>query len=72
MTRDELLALPVTVGIETAGRALGIGRANAYALAKRDEFPVPVLRIGCRYRVVTAELHRVLGLDQETVGAVPA
>lgn len=65
MTRDELLQLPVSVDIETAGRALGIGRANSYRLAAAGEFPVPVLRIGRRMRIVTADLHRLLGIDTQ-------
>ncbi|WP_079056369.1 integrase [Streptomyces caeruleatus] len=65
MTRDELLALPVAVDLDTANKALTIGRSTGYALAKRGEYPVSVLRLGNAYRVVTAELHRILGVDQE-------
>jgi hypothetical protein len=63
MTREELLALPVAVDLDTANRALTIGRSTGYALAKRDEYPVTVLKLGNAYRVVTAELHRLLGMD---------
>jgi hypothetical protein len=54
MTRAELLALPVAVDLVTAARALGIGRTRAFELARRDAFPVPVLRVGVTYRVPTA------------------
>ena len=60
MTRDELRGLPVAVDLVTAGRALGIGRTLAYELAARGDFPVPVRRIGTRWRCVTADLHDYL------------
>jgi hypothetical protein len=62
MTRDELLALPAVVDLQTAARALSIGRTRAFELVRRDEFPVPVLRVGVTYRVPTAPLLRLLGL----------
>ncbi len=69
MSRDELLSLPVSVELwPTAARALGIGRTTAYELARRDELPVPVLRLGSRYRVNRADLLRALGVtDGEPV-----
>ncbi|MEU2993643.1 integrase [Streptomyces griseoincarnatus] len=63
MAREELLALPVAVDLDTANKALTIGRSTGYALAKRGEYPVTVLKLGNAYRVVTAELHRLLGID---------
>lgn len=65
MTREELLALPVAVDLDTANKALTIGRSTGYALAKRDEYPVTVLKLGNAYRVVTADLHRLLGMAPE-------
>ncbi len=62
MNRDELLALPTTVDVPTAARALNIGRTLAYQLARDGEFPVPVLRLGSRYRVVTSGLLVALGV----------
>lgn len=69
LTRAELLALPVVIDITTAARALGLGRSTAYELARRGEFPCRVLRIGSSYRVPTADLLRVLGID---LGEQPA
>lgn len=63
MNRDELLALPASVDLATAARALGIGRTTAYQLARTGELGVPVLRLGVRYRVPTAALLQVLGID---------
>jgi hypothetical protein len=53
---------PPTVDIETAARVLGCGRTLAYELARRNEFPCPVLRLGTRYVVPTAGLLRAVGL----------
>ncbi|MCE4946958.1 hypothetical protein ACFU90_31650 [Streptomyces noursei] len=62
MTREELLALPAAVDLETGNRALGLGRSKGYALAKRGQYPCRVLRLGNAYRVVTADLLELLGL----------
>ena len=63
MTMDELLTLPISVGLKVAARALGIGQSKAYELAARDEFPCPVKKLGAGYRVNRADLFRELGLD---------
>jgi len=62
MTRAQLLALPVVVDLVTAGKALGIGRTRAFELARRGEFPVPVLRVGHTFRVPTAPLLQLVGI----------
>jgi len=69
MTRAELRALPAVIDVATAARALGLGRSTAYDLARRGKFPCRVLHIGSSYRVPTAELLRVLGIEpaDETV-----
>jgi excisionase family DNA binding protein len=66
LTRAELLVLPVTVDVPTAARALGLGRSTGYELARRGEFPCRVLRVGSSYRVPTADLMRVLGIEPST------
>ncbi len=63
MTVDELLALPVSVDLETAGRAWQLGRTKAHELARAGEFPCPVLRLGKAYRVTRADLLRSLGIS---------
>lgn len=63
MTRDELLALPAAVSLETAGRAFGIGRTKSHELARAGSFPVPVLTLGKTYRVPTAAILKLLGID---------
>jgi excisionase family DNA binding protein len=72
MTRAELLALPAVVDVTTAARALGLGRSTAYDLARRGEFPCRVLHIGSSYRVPTAELLRVLGIEPDQPASPPA
>jgi excisionase family DNA binding protein len=72
MTRVELLALPAVIDITTAARALGLGRSTAYDLARRGEFPCRVLHIGSSYRVPTAELLRVLGIEPTGEPAPPS
>ena len=61
-TLDDVGSLPPVLDLPTAAQLLGIGRTAAYALARRGEFPAPVLRIGKLYRVPAAGLLEVLGL----------
>lgn len=63
MSHDELMGLPVSVDLITAGRAFGIGRTTAYQLAAQGEFPCTVIRVGNAYRVPRAELFRQLGVE---------
>ncbi|MGW3626460.1 DNA-binding protein [Streptomyces sp. NPDC000880] len=72
MTRDELLSLPASVDIVTAGRAFGVGRTTAYALARSGDFPCRVIRAGRSYRAVTADLLRVLHITPENSDAAAA
>lgn len=63
MSRSELLALPAVVDLETAGRALGIGRTKAFELARAGEWPTVLLSLGPQtYRVPTEPLLRLLGV----------
>lgn len=57
---DEIRQWPATVDLPTAGAALGVSRSHAYELARRGEFPARALAVGSRYRVVTADLVRLL------------
>ncbi len=64
------------IDLETANRALGLGRATGYDLAKRSQYPCTVLRIGRIYRIPTASLLEVLHVEpaaavQEQTGAPP-
>ena len=63
MTLAELLVLPLTVDVSTAARALGLSRSTGYELARHGEFPCRVVHVGSSYRVPTAELLRILGIN---------
>jgi Helix-turn-helix domain len=63
-----LAAAGPTVGLADAAKVLSISRAHAYALAKRGELGVRVLRLGNRWVVPTAELRRAVGLGGESDG----
>lgn len=61
MTLAELQNEGPTVALwPTAGQALGIGKSHSYALARADKFPAKVIKLGASYRVVTADLVRLL------------
>jgi len=62
-TIDAIRNLGATTDIETAGAILGIGRSKAYELAKSDEFPTRVLRIGRRYLVPIPAILSALGIE---------
>ncbi|MGW7314651.1 hypothetical protein [Streptomyces sp. NPDC054865] len=72
LTRDELLALPPVIDLETAGRAFGLKRSTTYDLAKRGELPVSTLRLGRAKRVLTAELLEVLGIQPDATTSAAA
>lgn len=62
---SDLADLPPVIDLyPTAAGFLGIGRTTAYELARRGEFPVRVLRVGHRFRVVTADLRELLGAGE--------
>lgn len=63
MTREELDGLPVSIDVPTAGRALGLSRTSAYIQANNGTFPLRVFRSGTRLLVATAELRRLLGVE---------
>lgn len=49
-----------TLNLEPVGKILGISRPKVYELARRDELPVPVIKIGRRMVVSKRALDRVL------------
>jgi predicted DNA-binding transcriptional regulator AlpA len=65
-TVEDIRALGAVTDLPTAAAILGIGRSTAYALANTDTFPVPVLRIGRRYRVAVAHLLSLIDADDLT------
>lgn len=53
--------LPLTIGVEDAGRLLGMCRTSAYRAAQRGE--IPTIRLNGRLHVPTARLLALLGHD---------
>lgn len=65
MNRDQVLALPVTVDVPTAGRCFGLGRNVSYDLARLGQLPVPVLQLGRSLRVTRASILAALGIAEQ-------
>lgn len=61
-TEDKIRALGVITDLPTAGRIFGIGREQAYLLARTGEFPAPVIHLGARVKVPVAGILAALGL----------
>lgn len=51
---------PPTLSPEQAAPYLGVGRSTVYAAIAANEFPVKVIRVNRRLRVVTASLIALL------------
>lgn len=66
MSEAEVLALPVSVPLELANRALGIGRTRGYQWAKEGTYPIEVLRHGVAYRCRRADILTYLGITEST------
>lgn len=64
-TIDELVATkePTVPLWPTAAKALGFGRSTAFAAVEKETWPTRIIKVGNRYRVPTAELLSVLGID---------
>ena len=59
---DNVIALGVRTNLDTANAILGLGRSTGYELARRGQYPVPVLRVGRRFIVPVAGLLDALGI----------
>jgi len=71
MQKDELLALPVSVDLTTAGRAFGLGRTRSYELARAGQFPCRVIPVGRKFRVPRSALLEALGVKDSTADGLP-
>ncbi|MDG4795075.1 DNA-binding protein [Micromonospora sp. WMMD1082] len=61
-TAERIRALGPVTDLATTARIFGLSRSLAYDLAKRNEFPIPVLRFGSNYRVPVAAILQALHL----------
>lgn len=59
-TLAEIREWPATVDVPTGGLPFGLSRSHSYELVKTGQFPARVIRVGSRYRVVTASIIRAL------------
>jgi hypothetical protein len=64
-TEEQIRALGVITDLRTAGRIFGIGRSQAYELARAGEFPVQVIAVGARFRVPVAGILTALGIPPD-------
>jgi predicted DNA-binding transcriptional regulator AlpA len=64
-TEERIRALGAVTDLPTAASILGLSRSAAYGLAKRDDFPGPVIRAGSRYRVPVAAILAALHLTPD-------
>jgi predicted DNA-binding transcriptional regulator AlpA len=58
--------------VQTAAAVLGLSRTAAYELIRVGGWPTPVLRLGRLIRVPTAPLLALLGVEEQTQGAIVA
>jgi hypothetical protein len=63
LTPEEILALPAAVDIPKAGECFGLGRSKAYELARKGDFPCPVLPLGKQFRVSRSAILAALGIE---------
>ncbi len=58
-----------TLDIETVAKRLGINRSTAYDLARRDQLPVPVIRLGRRMVVSRLALDTLLAAQHRSTSS---
>ncbi|AYF30423.1 DNA-binding protein [Micromonospora tulbaghiae] len=70
-TAERIRALGPVTDLSTAAHIFRLSRSVAYDLAKRGQFPVPVLRFGSRYRVPVAAILHALRMPADTPSRPP-
>lgn len=63
-TAPDIRALGVTTDLRTAASILGLKPHSAYPINARGAFPVPVIKVGGRYRVPVAPILDLLGIHR--------
>ena len=58
-----LLTDNLSVSVETAGKAFGLGRNAAYAAVKNGQ--IPSIKLGKKIAVPTAAIRRMLGIENQ-------
>jgi hypothetical protein len=70
LTREQLLALPATTNLPTLGRAFGVSEPVArerHRLGEWERLGIRILRLGQQWRVITADMLNVLGVEPDPV-----
>lgn len=68
LSRDQILALPPAINIRTLAKIFGISEPVARERHRRGEWEqagIHVLQLGAQYRVITADVRRVLGVSSD-------
>ena len=65
-TPEAIRALGASTNLHTAAQIFGLAMSTAYLLAKRGQFPVPVIRVGTQYRVPVQPILAALRLEPGT------
>ena len=74
LTREELLNLPAATDLATLGKAFGISEPvvrERHRLGDFEELGIRIVRFGAQWRVITADILRVLGITPTTATADP-
>lgn len=65
MSIEEIRAMPASVPLAMACRALNMGVTKGYGLARRDKFPVRLLPAGnSKYRAPKSAILEYLGISE--------
>ncbi len=70
-TEARIRALGTVTDLPTAASIFGLSRTVAYELARQEQFPVPVIRAGARYRVAVAAILTLLHLAPDPAPPPP-
>jgi excisionase family DNA binding protein len=65
------VAIRATLSLAEAAQVLGIHRTTAWSLLQRGQFPIPVLKVGSRNRVVESQLRQFLETGEPIVSGAP-
>jgi predicted DNA-binding transcriptional regulator AlpA len=59
----EIASWGATVDVAQGGRAFGLSKSFSYDLLARGEFPARALKVGGRWRIVTASIVKALSAE---------
>ncbi|MFI7209402.1 MULTISPECIES: helix-turn-helix domain-containing protein [Micromonospora] len=65
-TLERIRALGAVTDVATTGEIFGLSRTSAYEMAQAGTLPVPVIKVGSRYRVSVTAIIAVLTATDAT------